>query len=121
MTFANPLLLSGAALVALPIVLHLIMRQRPKHFEFPALRFVRRRHDVNQRRLRLRHLLLLALRVAAILFLAVAMARPSVKFAGALGSQEAPVAEEFLVYVAPQHAPDLWITVEYGEEVLAVG
>jgi hypothetical protein len=92
MPFVNPWLLAGSALVAIPIVLHLAMRRRPRHFEFPALRFVESRHDVNQRRLRLRHLLLLLLRALAILLLAVALARPSVKFSGAFGSQEAPVA-----------------------------
>jgi len=92
MTFVNFSLLAGTALVALPIVLHLIMRRKPKLLEFPALRFVRKRHDVNQRRLRLRHLLLLLLRAGAIALLAAALARPSVKFSGVLGSQEAPVA-----------------------------
>jgi len=91
-TFLNASILAGTALVALPIVLHLIMRRKPRHLEFPALRFLEARRETNQRRLRLRHLLLLALRVAAILFLAVALARPSVKFSGALGSQKAPVA-----------------------------
>ena len=92
MTFLNASLLAGTALVALPIVLHLIMRRKPRRLEFPALRFLEARRETNQRQLRLRHLLLLALRVAAILFLAVALARPSVKFSGALGSQKAPVA-----------------------------
>jgi len=92
MTFVNFSLLAGTALVALPIVLHLIMRRKPKLLEFPALRFVRKRHDVNQRRLRLRHLLLLMLRCGAIALLAAALARPSVRLGGVLGSQEAPVA-----------------------------
>ena len=92
MTFLNASILAGTALVALPIVLHLIMRRKPRHLEFPALRFLEARRETNQRQLRLRHLLLLALRIAAILFLAVALARPSVKFSGALGSQKAPVA-----------------------------
>ncbi|NLY01759.1 MAG: hypothetical protein GXY83_37210 [Rhodopirellula sp.] len=92
MTFLNPLLLAGTALVAVPIILHLIMRQRPRYLEFPALQFIQRRHDTNQRRLRLRHLVLLALRAALIALLAFALARPSVRLAGALGKQEAPVA-----------------------------
>ena len=62
MTFLHLTLLAGTALVALPIVLHLIMRRRPTRLEFPALRFIQKRHDVNRRRLRLRHLLLLLLR-----------------------------------------------------------
>ena len=92
MTFLNLSLLGGAALVALPVVLHLIMRRKPRRWEFPALRFVRQRHDVNQRQMRLRHLLLLLLRMAAIALLAMALARPSIKFSGVLGSQEGPVA-----------------------------
>ena len=51
MTFLNPLLLAGAALVALPIVLHLIMRRKPRHLEFPALRFLEAKRETNQRRL----------------------------------------------------------------------
>ena len=92
MAFVHPWLLAGSAFVAIPIVLHLAMRRKPRHFEFPALRFVQGRHDVNRRRLRLRHLILLALRALAIALLAAALARPSVKLSGALGSQEAPVA-----------------------------
>ena len=79
--FLNSALLFGAGLIVIPIVLHLIMRQRPKLLEFPALRFIQKRHDMNQRRLRLRHLLLLLLRAGAIALLALAMARPSIKFA----------------------------------------
>jgi hypothetical protein len=92
LTFIAPLFLYGAAFVALPIVLHLVMRRKPKHFEFPALRFVQLRHDTNRRRLRLRHLLLLALRVLAIALLAMALARPSIKLGAGWASQEAPVA-----------------------------
>ena len=62
MTFIHPLLLGGLVLVGIPIVLHLIMRQQPKHLIFPAFRFLQLRHRTNQRKLRLRHLLLLALR-----------------------------------------------------------
>lgn len=97
MNFVNPLLLAGAGLVVVPIVLHLIMRRKPRLVEFPALRFVRRRHDTNQRQLRLRHLLLLLLRMALIALAAFALARPSMKVAaGPLGSQRAPVAAAFV-------------------------
>ncbi len=102
MTFVNLSLLAGTALVALPIVLHLIMRRRPKLLEFPALRFIEKRHDANRRRLRLRHLLLLLLRAGAIALLAFALARPSVKLASAVGSQEAPVAAALVFDAAPR-------------------
>ncbi|MEX2141395.1 MAG: BatA domain-containing protein [Pirellulales bacterium] len=92
LTFLSPLILAGAALVAVPIVLHLIMRREPKHLVFPALRFIQKREESNRRRLRLRHLLLLLLRCAGIVLLALAIARPSVKSAGFVGDQEAPIA-----------------------------
>ncbi|NLF08772.1 MAG: hypothetical protein GX594_12455 [Pirellulaceae bacterium] len=103
MTFLHLTLLTGIALVTLPIVLHLIMRQRPKRLEFPALRFIEKRHDANRRRLRLRHLLLLLLRAGAIALLAFALARPSMKLPGAIGTQEAPVAAA-LVFDSSPHA-----------------
>ena len=101
MTFLNFALLSGAGLIVIPIILHLIMRRRPKLLEFPALRFIQKRHDTNQRRLRLRHLLLLLLRAGAIALLALALARPSIKFSSRLGSQEAPVAAALIFDAAP--------------------
>ena len=56
LTFLTPLMLAGAVLVAAPIILHLVMRQQPKHLIFPALRFIRQRNDANKRRLKLRHI-----------------------------------------------------------------
>ena len=102
MTFLNISLLAGTALIAVPIILHLIMRRKPRLFEFPALRFVQKKHDTNQRKLKLRHLLLLLLRIGAISLLAFALARPSVQFGGALGSQEAPVAAALIFDAAPR-------------------
>ena len=102
LTFLTPLMLAGAALVAAPIVLHLIMRQQPKHLIFPALRFIQQRENVNKRRLKLRQILLLALRCAAIVFLALALARPSLQSAGFLGDREAPVAAALVFDTSPR-------------------
>jgi hypothetical protein len=85
MAFVNLSLLAGGLLIAVPVVLHLIMRQQPKQYLFPALRFIQQRRIANQRRLKLRHWLLLALRCAAIGLLALALARPSVA-SGAVSS-----------------------------------
>ena len=76
MTFIHPLLLSGIVLVGLPVVLHLIMRQQPKHLIFPAFRFLQLRQRTNQRKLRLRHLVLLALRMLLIALMCLVLARP---------------------------------------------
>jgi hypothetical protein len=78
------------------------MRQVPKRLIFPAVRFLQQREQANRRQLRLRHLLLLLLRCAAIVLLAAALARPSVKMAGALGSQEAPVAAALIFDTSPR-------------------
>ncbi|HPM84827.1 MAG TPA: BatA domain-containing protein [Candidatus Anammoximicrobium sp.] len=78
MAFVNFSLLFGGLLLALPIVLHLVMRQQPKQLIFPALRFVKQRQDANRRQLQLRHWLLLLLRCLAIAMLAAVLARPSV-------------------------------------------
>lgn len=102
MTFVNFSLLAGTALVALPIILHLVMRRRPVLLEFPALRFIQKRHDTNKRRLQLRHLILLLLRAGAIALLAFALARPSMKFGTAIGNQEAPVAAALVFDAAPR-------------------
>ncbi len=102
LTFLTPLLLAGAALIAVPIVLHLVMRQVPKHLLFPAIRFIQQREQANRRQLRLRHLLLLLLRIGAILFLAVALARPSIKTQSSIGSQEAPVAAALIFDTSPR-------------------
>ena len=89
MGFVTPALLGGAALIALPIVLHLIMRREAQKLRFPALRFVQQRRTMNQHRLRLRHWLLLALRCAIIALLAFALARPTLRGSGAAGKEGA--------------------------------
>lgn len=102
MDFVTPALLAGAGLATIPIVLHLVMRQQPRRLEFPALRFVQMRQDTNRRKLRLRHLLLLLLRMAAIALLAAALARPSLKTTGVIGNQEAPVAAALVFDTSPR-------------------
>jgi hypothetical protein len=102
MDFVTPVLLFGACAAAVPVVLHLVMRQQPRHLLFPALRFVQVRENANRRRLRLRHLLLLLLRIAAIFLLALALARPSIKAGGFIGDEESPVAAALVFDTSPR-------------------
>ena len=102
MDFVTPALLGGVALAAIPVVLHLVMRQQPRHLEFPALRFVRQRQNANRRKLKLRLLLLLLLRTAVICLLAAALARPTIHASGVLGDQEAPVAAALVFDTSPR-------------------
>src|SRR4051794_14534303 len=76
MTFVFPLLLGGLVLTGIPVLLHLIVRQKPKRLPFPAFRFLVQQHRRNQRKLRLRQLLLLALRVFLIAAMCLFLARP---------------------------------------------
>ena len=79
MAFANfSVLAFGSLLMGVPLLLHLMMRRKPRHQVFPAMRFLQQRQVANQRRMRLRHWLLLALRIVVIGLLAALFARPSV-------------------------------------------
>jgi hypothetical protein len=78
MTLIYPVLLGGLVLIAVPILLHLIMRQKPKHLLFPAFRFLLEQHRTNQRKIRFRQLLLLALRLILIMAICLALARPKI-------------------------------------------
>src|SRR5580704_7147023 len=79
MTFAFPLLLGGLILLGLPVLLHLLLRQKPKTLLFPAFRFLVQRHKTNLTKLRLRHLLLMALRMLLLAAIVLALAQPKVK------------------------------------------
>ena len=85
MAFLNFSLLFGALLAIIPVVLHLVMRQRPRRVIFPSVQLLLQRRELNRRRLQIRQWFLLALRCATIGVLALAFARPSVP-AGAAGS-----------------------------------
>lgn len=76
MSFLTPLYLLGAALVTLPIVLHLLRRDVAPPLPFTAVHLLRKSAVERSRRHRLRDLILLAARVAALLLLAASFARP---------------------------------------------
>jgi Aerotolerance regulator N-terminal len=76
MSFLHFYLLGGLSLVAVPILIHLVTREKPKHLRFPAFRFLLQKYHVNRRKLRLHHLLLLLLRMLLIAALCLALARP---------------------------------------------
>lgn len=80
MAFLNPLFLIGALAAALPVLAHLVRRTRARRVEFPSLMFLRRIEQKTVRRRRLRNLLLLAMRCAAFMLLALAFARPYFTF-----------------------------------------
>ena len=82
MGFLNPLWLLLGASVAVPLILHLLQRHQGPRVIFPAVRYLRRAEREHARRIKLRQLLLLLLRIAALLLLAFAAARPFLRSAG---------------------------------------
>jgi len=77
MNFLNPLYLVAAFAAAVPIIIHLLHRQRVKIEEFPSLEFVRKMLRRKTRRFRIKQLLLLIIRTLIVLFIALALARPT--------------------------------------------
>lgn len=75
--FANPLLLWGLAAAAVPVVIHLLNRRRYRVQRWAAMEWLLAAVKKNQKRLRMENLLLLLLRTFAVLFLALAVARPT--------------------------------------------
>ena len=49
MNFLNPLFLFGLAAAAIPVIIHLFTRRRPKDIPFPSLEFL---FEVNQSEIR---------------------------------------------------------------------
>lgn len=76
MSFLSPLFLIGVLVAALPVILHFTLRGRAPRLQFSHVRFLERAFVHRNLRRRLRELLLLTLRVAAIVLLALAFARP---------------------------------------------
>lgn len=76
MGFLAPLFLAGLAAISIPVVIHLIHRERRTVVEFPSLMFLQRIPYRSVRRQKLRHLFLLALRCIALAAIAAAFARP---------------------------------------------
>ena len=89
MLFLSPLFLIGALAAAVPILLHLFHRKTEVVIDFPAVSLLKRAPVQQHRRRRLRELVLLALRVVALLLLALSFARPY--FAGAVAPDSVPL------------------------------
>src|SRR6185503_16432447 len=75
MAFLTPLFFAGLAAIAIPVLVHLVQREKKSVVEFPSLMFVRRIPYQSVRRRRIRHWALLMLRAAAIALIATAFAR----------------------------------------------
>lgn len=95
MEFLSPWFWLGAALVAVPVLLHLVQRERKNRIPFASLMLMPRLPVKQMRRRRLKHLLLLLLRCLGILLIVAAFTRPLVT--GAWFSQFSPIASRSVV------------------------
>jgi hypothetical protein len=75
----HPAVLWGVALVALPIAIHLLVRQQTRTVLYPSLRFVRETALAAFRRRAIQDALLLACRVAIVAAAVLALAGPIVQ------------------------------------------
>jgi hypothetical protein len=76
MSFLAPLFFVALAGLAIPVLLHLIQREKKQIRHFPSLMFIRRIPYKSVRRRRIHNWLLLMVRLAALALLVVAFARP---------------------------------------------
>ena len=93
MSFLTPFFLLGLAGLALPILIHLIQRERKNVVQFPSLMFLRRIPYESVQRRRIRNWLLLMMRLAALALIVLAFARPffrrtDASAAGTTGARE---------------------------------
>ncbi|MEM6561855.1 MAG: BatA domain-containing protein [Planctomycetota bacterium] len=77
MSFLNPILaLAGVALVAIPVIIHILNRRRFKRVKWAAMEFLLRAAKKNRKRLRFESWLLLLTRCAVVALIGMALARP---------------------------------------------
>lgn len=79
MGLLTPLFLIGLAALAVPVLLHLIQREKKHVVHFPSLMFLQKIPYESVRRRSIRHWLLLMMRLAALALVVLAFARPFFK------------------------------------------
>src|SRR5687768_3103307 len=82
--FLNPVMLFGTAAVSVPIIIHLLNKRKFDRVQWAAMRFLQTSVEQNQRRIELEDIILLILRCLLLLFLAFALARPTMQRAGGI-------------------------------------
>ncbi len=79
MIFLNPAVLFGLIAASIPVLIHLLNLRKLKRIDFSTLSFLKELQKNKIRKIKLKQLLLLALRIAIIFFLVTAFARPTLK------------------------------------------
>ncbi len=89
MTLLNGLLAFGAAAFTVPLIIHLLHRSRYQTIEWGAMHLLQASKNLNSRRIQWQQLLLLLLRCALPVLLALAMSRPLLQSFGGANGQAA--------------------------------
>lgn len=76
MSFLQPWMLLGLLAAAVPIVLHMMNRQRAQRVRFPMMTVVSKSQDQRRTTLKIKRWLLLAARIGVLLLIPLAMAQP---------------------------------------------
>ena len=96
--FVNPeLALAAGAVGVIPVLVHLINRRRYREVPWAAMSFLLAARRRSRRRVQLQHLLLMAMRIAAIVLLGLAVARPYTPASAAVPSRFARTHHLFLL------------------------
>src|SRR5437762_7807890 len=74
--FTNIAMLAGLAGLAVPVLIHLLLKRKKQRLRFSTLRFFLRQDEQSSQRRKLRNLLLLAVRLLLLATLVLAFARP---------------------------------------------
>jgi hypothetical protein len=76
MTFINPAILWGMAAISIPILIHLFNLRKTRKLEFSTLMFLKEIQQSRYKKIKLKQLLILLCRIAMIILLVLAFARP---------------------------------------------
>src|SRR5688572_25763020 len=82
MEFVTPGFLAAGLAVAVPIVVHLLFRRQARRIDLGSIRFLQQALRDHAHRCRVRRWLLLAMRMTAVLLLALLFARPFLSGSG---------------------------------------
>ena len=88
--FGTPLMLWGLAAGSIPIVIHLLHRRRFQTVPWAAMRFLLAATKKQSRRMKLEQLLLLLIRTAIVVLIALACSRPTAETLGEYFQSEGP-------------------------------
>ena len=71
-----PFAIAGAVGASIPLIIHLLNRERARRLIFSTIRFIQMSHQTNVQRHKLKRLLLLLMRILMLILLGLAFARP---------------------------------------------